>query len=77
MGKVVVTKRRPSSEPSPNWAPAFAGVVVVPRVKLLPSLEGRGWGWVGPFVDGVLSKRPTHPLPLPFREGRPLGVGLT
>jgi len=35
----------------------------------LPSLEGRGWGWVGLLADAPITKRPTHPRPLPFREG--------
>ncbi len=29
VGKVVVTKRSPQLATSPNWAPAFAGVVQV------------------------------------------------
>ncbi len=36
---------------------------------LLPSLEGRGRGWVGPLFERRQPRRATHPQPLPSREG--------
>ena len=48
-------------------AAPLAGRVAV--TVLPPSLEGRGWGWVGLLADGAVDKRPTHPRPLPSREG--------
>ena len=35
----------------------------------LPSLEGRGRGWVGPLAGDTAPHAPTHPQPLPSREG--------
>ena len=38
---------------------------------MLPSLKGRGWGWVGPLEPSrSVMWKPTHPRPLPFRVGR-------
>jgi len=40
-------------------------------VHLLPSLQGRGWGWVrfSAFLKPRNWLTPTHPQPLPSREG--------
>ena len=41
-----------------------------PKDNALPSLEGRGRGWVGPIEPRRRAMRkPTHPQPLPSREG--------
>ena len=38
---------------------------------LSPSLKGRGRGWVGQLEPvGSTTRKPTHPQPLPSREGR-------
>jgi hypothetical protein len=34
-----------------------------------PPWKGGVWGWVGLLADVALAKQPTHPRPLPFREG--------
>jgi putative acetyltransferase len=41
----------------------------VGKVESLPSLEVRGRGWVGQLADETVPHHPTHPQPLPVREG--------
>ena len=53
-------------------APAFARVTVACG-RASPPWQGRGWGWVALSELRRLGK-PTHPRPLPSREGRQMAA---